>query len=330
MNRDLRIDILRVLAILLIILAHVSPPEIIFNLRIFDVVLMVLLVGMSYSLSTNRNGSYVKYIFKRFKRLIIPAWIFVSLFIVFIEVVKLFSGINFPYTLFTYISSYFLFSGVGYVWIIRIFFILALFLPFINKFSEKVKLIRHRIILILLFIILQDFIIQIIGFWNNPIQLILHEFISQTIGYLIVGLCGLWAIQQNFKQNLLFGIFFFLIFLSLEVSSGFPAMSLYKNPPSGLYLSYGISVSFILLALVSKTNFLGLFQENKFSQMINWVSQHSLEIYYWHVFPVTIFRFAYSEVNWSIKYITVIIIAVLLTAIQLRFFPKLFTNPFKK
>jgi fucose 4-O-acetylase-like acetyltransferase len=47
-NRDLRIDILRVAGLLLIILAHVSPPFLLFQFRTFDVPLMVFVSGLSY------------------------------------------------------------------------------------------------------------------------------------------------------------------------------------------------------------------------------------------------------------------------------------------
>ena len=43
--RDNKVDILRALAILLVMLAHVSPPEWLMQLRTFDVVLLFLLSG---------------------------------------------------------------------------------------------------------------------------------------------------------------------------------------------------------------------------------------------------------------------------------------------
>jgi fucose 4-O-acetylase-like acetyltransferase len=43
--RDKRIDILRGAAILLIILAHISPPNQLFQVRAFDVPLITMLLG---------------------------------------------------------------------------------------------------------------------------------------------------------------------------------------------------------------------------------------------------------------------------------------------
>ncbi|SFK21637.1 hypothetical protein SAMN04488079_106193 [Methylophaga sulfidovorans] len=46
--RDHRIDLLRFIGLSMIIFAHVGPPSILFQLRNFDVPLMVLISGMSY------------------------------------------------------------------------------------------------------------------------------------------------------------------------------------------------------------------------------------------------------------------------------------------
>ena len=47
-ERDYKIDILRFIAIICIILSHTKPPETIFLLRNFDVTLMVMIMGASF------------------------------------------------------------------------------------------------------------------------------------------------------------------------------------------------------------------------------------------------------------------------------------------
>ena len=84
-KRDYKIDILRFIAIICIILAHSNPPKWIFVLRNFDVTLMVMIMGISFYLSNdNKRIKYSNYMIKRFNRLIVPTWIFISvLFITF-------------------------------------------------------------------------------------------------------------------------------------------------------------------------------------------------------------------------------------------------------
>ena len=77
--RDRRVDILRFIGLAMIILAHVSPPPFLFQLRNFDVPLMVLLSAISYGLSYKPTETYPMYFWKRIKRLVFPVWLFLTL-----------------------------------------------------------------------------------------------------------------------------------------------------------------------------------------------------------------------------------------------------------
>ncbi|MDX8334914.1 acyltransferase family protein [Candidatus Cetobacterium colombiensis] len=133
MTRDIKIDFIRAIGISLIILAHVSPPNWLFQLRNFDVPLMVILSGYLYSKKNNQNNKFsLSYVVKRFKRLVFPVWLFLSI---------LFVGIFFyqpqMITLKLLITSFGLYSGIGYVWIIRVYLIIALFGEALSKLINK-------------------------------------------------------------------------------------------------------------------------------------------------------------------------------------------------
>lgn len=51
MQRNMTIDVMRVMGLLLIILAHVNPPGILFQFRTFDVPMMIFVSGVSFYLS---------------------------------------------------------------------------------------------------------------------------------------------------------------------------------------------------------------------------------------------------------------------------------------
>ena len=76
--RNDSIDILRFVAILGIIVIHCDPQSFfVRQLRNFDVPLMVFLSGVGFGLSFKRNKiSYGQYVWKRFKRMVLPTWIF--------------------------------------------------------------------------------------------------------------------------------------------------------------------------------------------------------------------------------------------------------------
>ena len=73
-KRDVRIDSMRAIAILLIMLAHVFPPKALSIPRMFDVPLMTFLMGMGMVISSFKKENYLSYVLKRAKRLLLPAF----------------------------------------------------------------------------------------------------------------------------------------------------------------------------------------------------------------------------------------------------------------
>ena len=82
MIRDDRIDVLRAIGLLCIVLAHVDPPSFILQLRNFDVPLMVLISGSTFYITANnrRQNTYLSYLIDRIFRLVVPTWIFLLFF----------------------------------------------------------------------------------------------------------------------------------------------------------------------------------------------------------------------------------------------------------
>ena len=93
MARDISIDILRCIALIGIVVIHCEPESLwLRQIRNFDVPLMVFLSGVSYTLSikdenTLIDGGYLKYVIKRFKRLILPTWIFLGIYSILFTIV---------------------------------------------------------------------------------------------------------------------------------------------------------------------------------------------------------------------------------------------------
>ncbi|WP_165311481.1 acyltransferase family protein [Vibrio ziniensis] len=83
-QRNLNYDLIRLLGLLTIMIAHASPPGWLFQLRNFGTPLLVVGSGLTYALIfSSRSIDVKKFYSKRFKRLIIPAWIFLTFFFVF-------------------------------------------------------------------------------------------------------------------------------------------------------------------------------------------------------------------------------------------------------
>ena len=132
--RNEKVDILRFIGLSMIIFAHVDPPGILFQLRNFDVPLMILVSAMSFSISYKTNEPYQSYVWKRIKRLVFPVWIFLSFYFLALWV---FDPGNQELASNTVITSYALLEGIGYVWVIRVFLLVALISPFVFSWHQN-------------------------------------------------------------------------------------------------------------------------------------------------------------------------------------------------
>ena len=77
MERDRSTDLLRTFGLLLVMLAHTAPPPLLFELRNFDIVLLVAVSGIAFSISRTPKRFW-PYASARFKRLILPVWLFLT------------------------------------------------------------------------------------------------------------------------------------------------------------------------------------------------------------------------------------------------------------
>ena len=164
-ERNYIVDIIKAIGCMLIILAHINPPKFIGNLRIFDVVLMVFASGLTLKAV---RGNYFAYILKRFKRLVLPTWIFLVIYFAFCYLLN-FLGCNLSYSLKEYICSFaFIGGGIDYVWIIRVYFLMAIISPVIFSVSNWTKGKVVRIMTVILgLIIINEILVRIIGNGNN-------------------------------------------------------------------------------------------------------------------------------------------------------------------
>ena len=129
------IDYLKVIGLYCVVLAHITPQPhpFILQLRNFDVPLLVLVSAYLASYSNN-NVSIGKYVYKRFARLVIPAWIFIIIFLpVWIIFYKVPSFYDVLLT-FTFQKDCGL---LGYLWVVWVFFVCAILNPLFGRIGYK-------------------------------------------------------------------------------------------------------------------------------------------------------------------------------------------------
>ena len=322
-GRNLNLDIMRLLGIMIIIIAHSSPPGWLFQLRNFGTPLLIIASGLTYSyLYTDRELDIRSFYKKRFSKLIFPAWIFSSIFFFISYIVSRINSIDFPFSLETIISTFSFYEGIGFLWIFKIYIILALITPIslaINRY-----IISDFLYFVLLLVVygLYELMKMYLILWLSPSMLF---FFDQTIfiifPFSILYLYGFRISVLSDKQLVV------IVFSSLSIFAFF-AISKYlslgeivstqteKYPPSLYYLSYAFAAINLLYLFVRQIPYI----PKTTSEVITWLSSSALWIYLWHILAYYIWLFVLGEragmSYFIIKFVFLVVFGTVLTFFQ--------------
>ena len=323
-KRDLKIDILRFIAIMGIIIAHSTPNDIIFEIRNFDVTLLVILLGTSFFISNNNKKiNYFSYVIKRFNRLVIPTWIFLVVFFSLFFILSLVLNQNYYFSLSQILSSFMLLSGIGYVWVMRVFFIIALVSPLLLNISQKIR--NHTIYLSLVIICLfiQLLFLYIYSKSGGVFAKGLEYILLPGLGYSVVAAIGIRLKRLHFKSLIVYTLSFLLIFILFLYLNDFHSTQLDKYPPGIHYLSYGVFCSLFLYIVLHFKPVFKIFDW----RIVYFISRNSLWLYFWHIIPVQlIFVFGLDKSianNFFTRFLFIFIVAFIFTYIHYRLKKKL-------
>lgn len=297
------IDFLKTLGLISIIIAHVNPPKWIYMVRGYDVVLMVIISAIlgsfSYKNYIQRNQKKYDYYISRFKRLIIPTWLFL---IIYFFKCYILSGSLLDIRI--YISSFLLTRyGIGYVWIILIYFMSSLLIPLLYKLKINKKNIT---IIILIYISYEMLYCFKVGVNIKVFDTIFYYIIP----YGIVTLLGFNYYTFKKKTRISIIIIGVIIWITIGCyyfmsTSRLIDVQIVKYPPRLYFLGYSIGVSFILLEIF-RTIELKVFS----CKLVRYISVHSLWIYLWHILALDIYNKLLFPEYWYIKLIVVIVISI--------------------
>lgn len=320
-ERNYAIDFIRVFCLLLIILAHVDAPEWIQNIRCFDVVCMVFISGMSYEISAGRkNESYIQYIWKRIKKLLIPTYAVLTLIFVTVFIVNHSSE---PIGLIKMIESYLLYDGIGYVWFVRVTLMLAMISPLLLFVQQRFTFAKQ----IGLFIVWVVAYIGVIAFYNSNIlpfwpNLFIYNVPIFLLGYGIVYAFGMQYHKLQTRTKVIIAALMamcgFIAYLC-----GVESVSSDKYPPGMLYLAWGGIWAIILYEIFAKINV------NEVPRAILFLSKNSFSVYLFHIIPLLLLKYLENSMvdtinkNWIVQYVFVLgealVIVVIYDAIRIAF-----------
>jgi fucose 4-O-acetylase-like acetyltransferase len=297
-KRDLRIDILKAIGIICVILAHTIPNEsLIFQIRNFDVPLMVIASGtLFYYSSRNKNISFWNYLKTRIPRLIAPVWLFAVFY--FVATFLIYDLVNkaYPYDFKDFINSLRLVGdAINYFWIVRVFVLVAIASPLLLKLYQYLQNeVKYFLVLLSIYIgyralfYLSETSAIDLGVLENTVE----NYVYYGIPYSCLFGLGI-ALPNLQKRSLKFIALFFLaafivlLAYSLEEYGRIISTQELKYPPSLYYFSYGALVTLLLFTVTGKW----MKQQPDFAEkypvlirFIVFLSTSSLWIYLWHIF----------------------------------------------
>lgn len=322
-KRDLSIDIVRAICTMLIMLAHVYPPALLMNIRTFDVTVLVLVSGMSMWYESKRtSSSYLSYVWKRIKKLLIPTYLVITIIFVLSFIACMILKIDFIWSGSQILRSYLLTnvdSAVGYAWIVRIFLMLALVSPILKYINSKVESNVYFASIIIAMCAISNIAISLFGIGGN----VLYSWgFLYLIPYSVVALIGLRIMSNKEFINLALllssGAFIASqIYITWEMG-GYFIPNEYKYPPQLYYLSYGLIIGIVAYEFFIKAPI----RSGRVNGYLRWISTHSFTIYLMHIFPLMGILMGGKYIqnikilnNWFIKYLFVVAFALIATSI---------------
>lgn len=281
-QRDARLDFMRALGTLTIIVPHVLSPDILVQIRTFDVVMLVFISGMSYAYQAGSGVvyEYGEYIKKRFKKLVLPTYVLIFIVFCSMNTVSLVLSKGLYFDVADLCSSLFLFEeGIGYVWIIKVYLGMAIVAPFLWKAVNRIENGILFFGLCGMVYLMYQYIYMLLQQVRSPIfSVILDEYIFYIVAYMIPFAIGMFFCKHKDRKtiSLLFLFLFICIQLYVAFQKGGFSPNNYKYPPEIYYLSYGIVCSIVIYHIVP----------TRLNSVMACLSKNSLTFYLVHVFWV--------------------------------------------
>ena len=315
------IDYLRGFSILAIIIIHViawhdnaiftvyTKSPALYNLRDyleFSVVTIMICSGFSLYISHGKLSLNFKDLLhfykKRFQRLLIPWWTFLTIFFSIHYIIKIIFGLELIDLSRKYIlSSYFMVGGIGFGWLVLLMLVVTLLFPFLKYLHTKVnKIVLFNVLIISYVSSLIIFDIEHIHVFHlNLDSISISSFIILMIpfilGWSIAYMIG-FSLAQHYNtpqfMNKMLGatIGFIVLFISVNVIYTILDLDkhlyLNKYPPTPEFLSFGFMATFILIILLFSCK---MFIHEHLQKLLSFFSSNSYWLFMWNALTLSFF-----------------------------------------
>ncbi len=270
MKRDVSIQMVRIIAMLMIVACHilnVSTFTLLKNsAQFFNVGVYIFLFVSGYLYGKKNISDNKKFLVGRFKRLFIPIYIFIlyiSIFYIISDNFSLFNILSYIFGLQYFVGVSV--NGLAHLWFISIIMLCYILTVPLNKYKDKIFKYKN-IILITVFSLS-----ILLTFVNNKI--------GQILFYTLIYLIGYTTSKDDTKIYLDF-IFFIIVCISrIILRKVFDGQALYNV--------IIVSICQIVITICIFNIFRFLFKNNKSNKIIDYLDKLSFYIYIVHYHFIT-------------------------------------------
>jgi peptidoglycan/LPS O-acetylase OafA/YrhL len=259
-------------------------------------------------------GSFLGYIWKRLKRLIIPFYIFFAILLVILFFLK-------PETIsWKYIySTMLLLGGRDESWLVLLFTYLMILLPIIGYLYHKARWL---------------FILYGVVALTSSISLLFYPYegnyrLFMWIPWSVIAYFA-WALAKGPKKSIfyvlvtiIFGSIFaslYFYFVSIDQST---ILTKHKYPPNIFYLSFGMMVITALFGLLERFPL----RESLVEKSIQFFSLHSYSIFFIHTLVIVVLNLTIKPQNIAfIWYFLIVLVASVLIQLGMNWGKNFYSN----
>lgn len=325
-DRNHSIDLLRVVGGLVVMSAHVALPPWLFQLRNFGAPMLVVVSALATQLLHGRRalntGAFLR---RRLPKLTLQPWVFLLVFFVCAEIMALVRGRPFPFSREDVIDSFTFAGGIGYMWIFRVYILVALITPLTLRLYRAAPSLRAYLTGVGLLYAGADLSrIVLNAAWGEATWLTtLDEAVFTPLPYALLFAYGLAlpklsnaAVRRAALASA--AVFAVLAAWQYALTGAFVPTQEHKYPPTAYYLAYALAcIHLVYLVLRDARLPAGA------APVVAWLSSHLLWIYLWHVFALfgwatIVGHPSQPSLKSASELVTVIAIAVAATWVQVR------------
>lgn len=249
--------------------------------------------------------SYASYLWKRIVRLLIPTWIFLTLYL-FLKGNIAHESTNVNEIFYIYLLSA---PNFGYIWIIRVFFLIAVLSPFIYFITKKISS-----NLFLCFSLIGFLLTDILSLISSDYY---YKAVVMMIPYSLIFALGIIAVKLPKSELKAMSVFCFAVFslyavVLFQQNNHFIPTQYYKEPPRIYYVSYALGATLFLYIIREKIK--DCAYKLKLYKFLLFIGSHTIWLYFWHIPLLTIYRrFDYNKV---LYFSCVFLTSLLITFVQ--------------